>query len=297
MKTEYLRDLSAFAAVAEEGSFTRAAARFGVSQSALSQTIRLLEERVGIRLFSRTTRSVSLTEAGERLFAEVGPSLRDIDLALASLSDLRDRPAGTLRITADEYAVHSVLWPAIDKFLPAYPDIKIEVTTDYGRADIVSDRYDAGVRRGGLIAKDMIAVRIGPDVPMAVVGTDSYFNTRPPPKAPRELVGHNCINLRLPTHGTFFTWTFRKGKQNEQVKVDGQLVFSSILQVRDAVLAGHGLAYLPLDFVREEIATGQLVEALASWRQTFEGFHLYYPSRRQQTPALAAFVKAIRYRT
>ncbi|MGV7121269.1 LysR family transcriptional regulator [Sphingopyxis sp. 550A] len=296
MKGEDLRDLSAFTAVAEEGSFTRAAARLGVSQSALSQTIRSLEERVGIRLFSRTTRSVSLTDAGERLFADVGPSLGEIDRAFASLSDLRDRPAGTIRITADEYAAHSVLWPAIEKFLPGYPDIRIELTTDYGRADIVSDRYDAGVRRGGLIAKDMIAVRIGPDVPMAVVGTPAYFERNPIPKSPRELVAHNCINLRLPTHGAFFTWTFRKGKQQEQVKVDGQLVFSSILQVRDAAAAGCGLAYLPLDYVRQEIERRQLVEVLTPWRQIFEGFHLYYPSRRQQTPALAAFVKAVRYR-
>lgn len=294
MTGDNLRDLQAFVAVAQEGSFTRAAARLGVSQSALSQTVRGLEERVGIRLLNRTTRSVSPTEAGQGLLAQVLPALEEIDQGFARLSSLRERPAGTIRISADEYALHSVLQPAIKRFLPAYPEVRIEITTDYGLTDIVGDRFDAGVRRGGLIARDMVAVPIGPEVPMAVVGAPAYFGRHPPPKRPLDLVAHACLNLRLPTHGEFFAWTFRKAGREQRVKVDGPLVFNSIAPVRDAALAGLGLAYLPLPYVGEAIAEGQLVEVLGDRRKTFEGYHLYYANRRHASAAFALFVAALR---
>ena len=296
MTAENLRDLHAFAAVAEEGSFTRAAARLSVSQSALSQTIRGLEERLGMRLLSRTTRSVSPTEAGERLLATVAPALREIDEGLARLSELRDKPAGTVRISADEFAVQHVLWPAIARFLPDYPDIDIELTTDYGRTDIVGNRYDAGVRRGRLVSQDMIAVRISPDIRMAVVGSPAYLSRRPAPKTPQDLTAHSCINIRLPTHGELFAWTFRKAGKEHRVKVEGQLVFNTLSSVLAATLDGFGLAYLPHEQVRERIEDGALVEVLTGWRQTFEGYHLYYPHRRHPSPAFALLVEALRWR-
>lgn len=296
MTAENLRDLHAFAAIAEEGSFTRAAARLNVSQSALSQTIRGLEERLGMRLLSRTTRSVSPTEAGARLLATVVPALREIDEGLARLSELRDRPAGTIRISADEFAVRHVLWPAIARFLPGYPDIRIEVTTDYGRTDIVSSRYDAGVRRGRLISQDMIAVRISPDIRMAVVGAPAYLAKRPAPKGPQDLAAHSCIALRLPTHGELFAWTFRRAGREQRVKVEGQLVFSTLSSVLAAALDGFGLAYLPHELVKDRLEDGVLAEVLAGWRQTFEGYHLYYPNRRHPSPAFALLVEALRWR-
>lgn len=296
MSNENLRDLNAFVIVAEEGSFTRAAARLGVSQSALSQTIRNLEERLGIRLLNRTTRNVSPTEAGEQLLSEVRPALDQIDRGFAGLGSLRDRPSGTVRLSADEYAVLSVLWPALRPFLARFPEINVELVTDYGRTDVVRERLDAGVRRGQLVSKDMIALRIGPDVPMAVVGTPSCFADRSPPKRPQDLSDHSCINLRLPTHGEFFAWTFSKGGKDLRVTTQGRLVFTSIVQVREACLAGFGLAYVPLGLVATDIASGALVEVLSQWRKTFEGYHLYYPNRRQQPPALAALIDALRYR-
>lgn len=296
MTGENLRDLHAFVAVAQEGSFTRAAAKLGVSQSALSQTVRLLEGRLGIRLLNRTTRNVSPTEAGQSLLVQVLPALEEIDRGFAQMGSLRERPAGTIRISADEYAVHSVLQPAIARFLPDYPEIKIELTTDYGLADIVSGRFDAGVRRGGLVAKDMVAVRIGPDVPMAVVGAPAYFARHPAPKRPPDLVTHACLNLRLPTHGEFFAWLFTKGSKEHRVKVDGPLVFNSIAPIRETVLMGLGLAYLPVAYVREQVASGQLIEVLGDWRKTFEGYHLYYANRRHASAAFTLFVEALRLR-
>lgn len=296
MSNENLRDLNAFVIVSEEGSFTRAAARLGVSQSALSQTVRNLEERVGIRLLNRTTRNVSPTEAGERLLSEVAPALEQIDRGFAQLGSLRDRPSGTIRLSADEYAILSLLWPALERFLALYPEINIELVTDYGRSDVVRERFDAGVRRGKLVSKDMIALRIGPDIPMVVVGAASCFSERKPPKRPQDLSDHVCINLRLPTHGEFFAWTFSKGGKDLRVTTGGRLVFTSIMQVREACLAGFGLAYLPLDFVAGHIAGGALVEVLADWRKTFEGYHLYYPNRRQHPPALVALIEALRQR-
>ncbi len=296
MSNDNLRDLNAFVTVAEEGSFTRAAARLGVSQSALSQTVRNLEERIGIRLLNRTTRNVSPTEAGERLLAEATPALEQINRGFARLGSLRDRPSGTIRLSADEYAIHSLLWPAIEPFLIRYPEINVELVTDYGRSDIVRDRFDAGVRRGKLVSKDMIAQRIGPDIPMVVVGAPSCFGESNRPKRPQDLSDHLCINLRLPTHGEFFAWTFSRGGKDLHVTTKGRLVFTSVMQVRQACLAGFGLAYLPLDFVAGHIASGELIEVLADWRKTFEGYHLYYPNRRQHPPALAALIDALRHR-
>lgn len=296
MTAENLRDLHAFAAIAEEGSFTRAAARLGVSQSALSQTIRGLEERLGMRLLSRTTRSVSPTEAGERLLATVAPALRAIEDGLAGLSELRDKPAGTVRISADEFAVQHVLWPAIARILPDYPDINIEMTTDYGRTDIVGNRYDAGVRRGRLVSQDMIAVRISPDIRMAVIGSPAYFRKHPAPKTPQDLTAHSCINLRLPNHGEFFAWTFRRGGREQRVKVEGRLVFNMLSSVLRAALEGFGLAYLPHEQVKDRLEDGSLVEVLTGWRQTFEGYHLYYPHRRHPSPAFSLLVEALRWR-
>ncbi|MDN7876019.1 LysR family transcriptional regulator [Burkholderia aenigmatica] len=291
-----LKDLTAFLLVAEEGSFTRAAARLGVSQSALSQVIRALETRLGLQLFARTTRSVSLTAAGSRLLELIGPAMGEIDAGLDEITHLRDKPAGTVRLNADEYAVQHVLQPAVTRLLPAYPDIRVELNIDYGLTDIVSGRYDAGVRRGGLVAKDMIAVQISAPHPMSVVGAPAYFARRPAPKHPRDLTEHLCINLRLPTHGEYFPWVFAKAGREQRVKVDGQLVGNSIGSARDAALSGLGLAYLPHAYVADQLAAGQLVEALSGWRKTYEPYYLYYPSRRHASPAFSLVVDALRYR-
>lgn len=296
MGNENLRDLNAFVTVAEEGSFTRAAARLGVSQSALSQTVRHLEERVGIRLLNRSTRNVSPTEAGERLLSRVRPALEEIDQGFTEIGSLRERPSGRLRLSADEYAIQSLLWPALERFLVQFPEIDVELVTDYGRGDIVRDRFDAGIRRGKLVSKDMIAAPIGADIPMVVVGAPSCFADRRKPRTPQDLSDHRCINLRLPTHGELFAWTFSKGGKDVRVTTSGQVVFTSLLQVRQACLAGFGLAYMPLDFAARHIAAGELVEVLGDWRKTFEGYHIYYPSRRQQPPALAALIDALRRR-
>jgi len=297
MRRENVNDLLAFLAVARERSFTNAAAKLGVSQSALSQRIRGLEARLGLRLLTRTTRSVSPTQAGERLLESVGHRFDEIDAELEALSELRDKPAGTIRISAGEHAAYTVLSPALVKFLPTYPDIKVEVSVDYGFTDIVAQRYDAGVRIGERVAKDMIAVRIGPDMRMAVVGAPSYFANRPLPKKPQDLTEHNCINLRLPTHGGLYAWEFEKGKREIQVRVDGQLVFNNMTQRIDAALAGLGLTYMPEDVVQPHIARGNLTRVLEDWCQPFPGYHLYYPSRRQHSPAFALLVEALRYRS
>jgi DNA-binding transcriptional LysR family regulator len=296
MARENINDLGAFLAVARERSFTRAAAKLGVSQSALSHTIRGLETRLKLRLLTRTTRSVSPTEAGERLLRTVGPHLDEIDAELAALSELREKPAGTIRITAGEHAAEAVLWPALAKLLPNYPDIKVEIIVDYGLTDIVAERYDAGVRLGEDVAKDMIAVRIGPDFRFIVVGAPSYFATRPRPKTPQELTAHTCINLRLPTYGGIYAWEFEKRGREMKVRVEGQLVFNNIALRLNAVLGGFGLAYLPEDQVRRQLADGRLIRVLADWCPTFSGYHLYYPSRRQPTPAFTILVDALRYR-
>jgi DNA-binding transcriptional LysR family regulator len=289
-------DLAAFLAVARERSFTRAAAQLGVSQSALSQTVRGLEERLRIRLLTRTTRSVAPTEAGERLLHSIGPHLDEIDAELTALSALREKPAGTIRITTSEHAAEAILWPALARLLADYPDIHVEIIIDYGLADIVAERYDAGVRLGEQVAKDMIAVRIGPDLRMAVVGAPSYFARRPEPKRPQDLTAHDCINLRLPTRGGLYPWEFEKRGRELKVRVEGQLVFNNIALRLNAVLAGFGLAYLPEDQVQLHLADGRLVRVLDDWCPPFAGYHLYYPSRRQTTPAFALLVQALRYR-
>ncbi|MCP3477526.1 LysR family transcriptional regulator [Bradyrhizobium sp. CCGUVB1N3] len=291
-----VNDLIAFLAVARERSFTRAAAQLGVSQSALSHTVRALEERLGLRLLTRTTRSVAPTEAGERLLRTVGPRFDEIDAELSALTELREKPAGTIRITTGEHAAHTVLWPALARLLPRYPDIKVELAVDYGLTDIVAERYDAGVRLGEQVARDMIAVRIAPDMRMAVVGAPAYFTDRPRPKQPQDLTEHGCINIRLPTYGGIYAWEFEKRGRAMKVRVDGQLVFNTGTLRMNAVLAGLGLAYLPEDLVKREIADGRLIRVLADWCPPFAGYHLYYPSRRQPTPAFAVLVEALRYR-
>ncbi len=291
-----LNDIVAFLAVARERSFTRAAAQLGVSQSALSQTLAGLEARLGLRLLTRTTRSVAPTEAGERLLRTAGPRLDEIDAELAALSELRDKPSGTIRITAHDHAVKAVLWPALEKLLPLYPDIKVEIVVDYGLTDIVAERYDAGVRSGEMVAKDMVAVRIGPDMRSAVVAAPSYFAKRTRPNAPQDLTAHTCINLRLPTHGGLYAWEFARRGRELRVRVEGQLVFNGTAPMLDAALAGFGLAYLPEDNVRDYLADGRLIRVLGDWCPSYPGYHLYYPSRRQPTPAFALLVNALRYR-
>ena len=296
MPSDNLHDLRAFTAVARERSFTQAAAKLGVSQSALSHTIRALEERLGITLLTRTTRSVSPTAAGERLFQNVGPRFEEIEAELTALSELRQKPAGTIRITATDYAANTVLWPKLQKLLRDYPEIKVEIAIEYGLTDIVAERYDAGVRSGDQVAKDMIAVRIGPDSRMAVVGTPSYFAKRQAPKTPRDLIEHNCINLRLPTRGGLYAWEFEKGKRKLNVHVEGQLIFNDTYQMLNAALAGFGLAYVPQDLAQPHVARNRLKRVLDDWCPPFSGPHLYYPSRRQVTPAIALLVDALRYR-
>src|SRR2546427_4537326 len=291
-----VNNLLAFLAVAKEGSFTRAAAKLGVSQSALSHTMRGLEERLGLRLLTRTTRRVAPTEVGERLLGTVGPRFDEIDAELAALSELREKPAGTIRLTTVEYAADSILWPALVKLLPQYPDIKVEIIVDYGLTDIVAERYDAGVRLGEQVARDMIAVRIGPDFRMAVVGAPSYFARWPRPKKPQNLTAHHCINIRLPTYGGLYAWEFEKRGHELKVRVEGQLVFNNMALRLNAVLAGFGMAYLPEDQVQAHIADGRLIRVLTDWCPPFSGYHLYYPSRRQPTPAFALLVDALRYR-
>ncbi len=296
MQRGILDDLLALLAVGRERSFTKAAARLGVSQSALSHTIRDLESRLGVRLLTRTTRSVSPTEAGERLLHTLGPRFEEIDAELAAISELREKPAGTIRITATEYAVDTILWPKLQKFLRRYPDIKVEFFIDNAMTDIVAQRFDAGVRVGEQVAKDMIAVRIGPDMRMAVVGAPSYFRRRSDPRKPQDLVGHNCINLRLSTHGGLYAWEFEKGNRELKVRVEGQLVFNGTLQMLNAALAGFGLAYVPEDLAQLHLAKGRLKRVLEDWCPPYSGYHLYYPSRRQSSAAFALLVDALRYR-
>lgn len=296
MPRRILNDLMVFQAVARERSFTKAAARLGVSQSALSHTLSEFEARLGVRLLTRTTRSVAPTEAGERLLGAVGSRFEEIEAAVEALGDLRGKPAGTIRITAGEHPAVAVLWPALEKILPQYPDINVEVVVDYGLTDIVSERYDAGVRLGEQIAKDMIAVRISPDMRQAVVGAPSYFADHPKPRTPHELTAHRCINLRLPTYGNVYAWEFAKAGREIKVHVEGPLVFNNIALRLSAVLAGFGLACLPEDQVSESIAAGRLIRVLADWCPAYSGYHLYYPSRRQPTAAFSVLVDALRYR-
>ncbi len=295
MPRDAINDLQAFLAVAREQSFTKAATKLGVSQSALSHTVRGLEAQLGVRLLTRTTRSVAPTPAGDRLLTTMGPLLDEIEAGMAALSEFRDKPAGTIRITAGEHAAHTVLWPALERLLPDYPDIKVELDLNNGLTDIVAGRYDAGVRLGEQVAKDMVAVRIGPDARMAVVGAPSYFASRPRPRTPEDLTSHDCIGLRMQSGG-LLTWEFEKGDREVKVRVEGRLVFNSTLMALEAAVAGYGLAYLLEDRVQACLADGRLVRVLADWCPPFSGYHLYYPSRRQPTPAFTLLVDALRHR-
>jgi DNA-binding transcriptional LysR family regulator len=291
-----LDDLRALVAVAREQSFTKAAAKLGVSQPALSQTIRQLEARLGVRLLARTTRRVSLTEAGERLLHTVGPRLEEIEAELAAVSELREKPAGTIRITATEYATDAILLPKLANLLRKYPNIKVEIVIDYGLTDIVAQRFDAGVRSGEQVAMGMIAVRIAPDMRMAVVGSPSYFKNRSEPEKPQDLIDHNCIALRLPIHGGLYAWEFEKDGRELKVRVEGQLIFNTTAQILNSALAGLGLAYVPEGMAQPHLARGRLKRVLEDWCLPYPGYHLWYPSRRQSSAAFALLVDALRYR-
>lgn len=289
-------DLLAFLAVAREQSFTRAAAKLGVSQSALSHTIRGLEERLGLRLLTRTTRSVSPTEAGERLLRTVGPHFAEIETELAGLSDLRDKPAGTIRITTGEHAADTILCPTLAPFLAEYPDIRVEVVIDYGLTDIAAERYDAGIRMGEQVAKDMIAIPIGPDLRLVAVASPAYFARHPVPQSPPDLLNHNCISIRLPTLGGLYAWEFEKDGQEVKVRTEGQFICTGIPQILNAAVDGCGIAFIPEDICLPHIAAGRLRVVLGDWSPPFPGYHLYYPSRRQLSPAFTLLVDRLRYR-
>jgi DNA-binding transcriptional LysR family regulator len=295
MRREDLGDLLALAAVAEARSFTRAAARLGTSQSALSHTIRRLEARLGIRLLTRTTRNVSPTEAGQRLLEALRPAFEQIESELASLNELRQKPAGTIRITTSEHAASTILWPTLKRFLSQYPDVHVELSLESALTDIVTQRFDAGVRLGEHLARDMVAVRIGPDLRMAVVGSPSYFADRPKPRRPQDLTAHDCINLRQSTLGGLYAWEFEKDRREVNVRVDGSLIFNDMRLVLRAALDGHGLAFVMEDQALPAIADGHLERVLEDWCPQFAGYHLYYPSRRQPTPAFSLLVEALRY--
>ncbi|AYD45369.1 MULTISPECIES: LysR family transcriptional regulator [Yersinia] len=295
MLKENFNDLISFLMVARERSFTKAAAKLGISQSALSHSIRGLEERLELRLLTRTTRSVAPTEAGERLANSLGPRFAEIESELDALSEMRARPAGNIRVTAGEHAVDSVLWPVLKTFLTEYADIKVEITVDNSLTDIVTGRFDAGIRLGEQVAKDMVAVRIGPDMSMAVVGSPPYLAKYGVPTTPADLQNHRCINMRLPTMGGLYAWEFEKEGRELKVRVEGQLTFNSLRQRIDAAMIGFGLTMVPEDAVRAEIASGNLVRVLQEWCEPFPGYYLYYPSRRQHTTAFSLFVDALRY--
>lgn len=296
MKRDDLNDLLWFIAVAEERSFTKAAAKLGTSQSTLSHTIKKLEASMGLRLLARTTRSVAPTEAGERLLRSLAPRIQEIEADIARLMELRDRPSGTVRITLSDYALEDLVWPKLRPVLSRYPDIRLELSSDNGMRNIVEDRFDAGIRLGESLDKDMIAIRIGPDWRMVLVGSPAYFAAHPIPTTPQELVAHNCINMRQATAGGLYAWEFEKDGRRLRVRVDGQLTFNSSYPMVDAAMSGCGLGYIPESLVREHIAAGRLVQVLDDWSPFFAGFYLYYPSRRQASPAFSVIVDALRYR-
>lgn len=295
MLKDNINDLISFMVVARERSFTRAAAQLGVSQSALSHAMRNLESRLDVRLLTRTTRNVSPTEAGERLYQRLSPHLQEIAQEIDALRDSRERPAGNIRLTAGEHSMNTVIWPRIKPFMQQYPDINIEVTVDNGLTDIVDERFDAGIRLGEQVARDMIAVRIGPDMRMAVVGSPDYLARHGVPHTPHDLQQHRCINIRLPTKGGLYAWEFEHDGEPLRVRVEGQLTLNCLPQRIEAVEAGLGLAYVPEDSIAEGVAAGRLQHVLADWCVPFAGYYLYYPSRRQHTTAFALLVEALRY--
>jgi len=296
MPKENLHDLMLFVEIAREQSFTKAAAQLGLSQSALSHAMRNFEKRMGVRLLARTTRRVSTTEAGERLMQNVIPLIAEINQRLAEIRQMGNEISGTIRITATEHAAETIVWPKIRTLLGRYSDLKIEVSIDYGLTDIVRERFDAGVRIGEQIAKDMVAVRIGPDISMAVVATPAYFEKHGRPQQPSDLVNHNCINLRLPTKGGLYVWEFEKDGHEIRVRVNGQLVFNTMPQILMACRQGFGIAYVPEEVIMPEIESGRLVRILKGWCPFFSGYHLYYPNRRQHTAAFSLLVDTLRYR-
>lgn len=296
MMTENFNALATFATVARERSFTRAAAKLGISQSALSQQVQNLEERLGIRLLTRTTRSVAPTEAGERLLTTLSPKFDEIELAVADLRSMRDRPAGTIRLTAGEHPAMSILQPALARFLPEFPDIRVELIVDYGLTDIVAQGYDAGVRLGEQLAKDMVAVRIGPEMRMAVVAAPTYFARNPRPQTAEDLMAHNCISSRLPTYGNIFQWGLEKDGHQVRVRSEGQLVLNTLGLRIAAALDGLGVAYLPEDQVMGHIGAGRLVRVLEDWCPSFPGYHLYYPSRKHPSAAFSLLLERLRFR-
>lgn len=295
MSRSNFNDLAVFATVAREKSFTSAAALLGVTTSAVSFTVRGLEERIGVRLLSRTTRSVKTTQAGERLLNAIGPAFDHIDAEVSALSELRDVPAGTVRINASEHAARTVLVPAIARLLPKYPDIEVEITVSYGLVDIVAERYDAGVRRGRIIDKDMVAVPIGPKLQWVVVGNPDYFKDRAVPEVPADLMNHSCVNLRLQTQGGLMPWRFEKDGQETSVRVGGPLVCNTSAPILDAALHGLGLAYLPKDAVQTYVDRNELIQILSDWTPPHPGFHLYYPSSHQHTAAFRVVLEALRF--
>lgn len=295
MLKDNFNDLLSFMVVARERSFTRAAAQLGVSQSALSHAMRNLEARLEVRLLTRTTRSVAPTEAGEQLFMRLSPHLLEIEQELTALRDTRNKPAGNIRLTAGEHAMSAVLWPVLKPFMAQYPDVNVEVTVDNGLTDIVDGRFDAGVRLGEQVAKDMIAVRIAPDMRMAVVGSADYLHRFGVPETPEQLEQHRCMNMRLPTHGGLYAWEFEQDGREIRVRVDGQLILNSLPQRIDAAVNGLGLAYVPEDAIPDALAEGRLVRVLEGWCPVFTGYHLYYPSRRQHTTAFALLIEALRH--
>ena len=291
---ENLNDLHTFIVVAQERSFTRAAAKLRTSQSAISQTLRNLEDRIGIKLLSRTTRSVAPTEAGEYLLSLIQPAIAEIEHGMNQLSALKSDPAGTLRISADEYGIQTVLWPAVEKVIQQFPKISVEITSDYGLVDIVDGRFDAGLRRGGLVSKDMIALQISDPIQMLTVATKEYLERYGHPKQPKDLVEYQCINLRLPTHGELYRWQFTKGNKTQSVNVNAKIVFTTLSPVLQAVRSGVGIAYLPIDMVQSYIESGELEETLKDWRHRYEPYHLYYPHRREQAPLLNILINALK---
>ncbi|ATY91445.1 LysR family transcriptional regulator [Pectobacterium atrosepticum] len=297
MRRDEIADLTAFVVVAEERSFTKAALRLGMAQSALSQIVRRVEERLGLRLLARTTRSVAPTEAGERLLAKLGPMLHDLDTVIGSLGELRARPSGTLRITTVEHAAKTILMPAMKRLLADNPDIHIEVSVDHALVDVVANQFDAGIRLGGEIDKDMIAMRIGPDIPMAIVASPSYLARRPAPTTPAELIDHSIINFRLPTSGTLIGWRLMSGGREITVRGQGQLVVNTVDLLVDAVLDGHGLACIHLDQIQRFVDNGSLIQVLSQFTPDMPGYHLYYPNRRHHSSAFSLLVETLRYRT
>ncbi|MCE7029583.1 LysR family transcriptional regulator [Jiella avicenniae] len=296
MLRENMADLLSFIAVAREGSFTRAAAQIGVSQSALSHSVRALEERLGLRLLTRTTRKVTSTAEGQRILERIAPFFAEIEKELQALVETKDRPAGAIRMTMVDHAAETLVWPKLAPVLKQYPELKVEIVSDYALADIVGERYDAGVRLGEQVSEGMIAVRIGPDFRMLVIGSPAYLETRSMPRTPQDLTGHVCINLRLPTHGGLYPWEFAKDGRELRVRVDGQMTFNAIGPVVEAAVAGYGLGYVPEDLARPHIDAGRLVPVLEDWSPPFAGYYLYYPHRRQHSPAFGVILDALRHK-